>query len=83
MAHISLHLGLPLKGCGERAGETTQGFRALVLAEDPGLIPSTHRDAHNRLPLQFQRILSPLLVSSGTRIAHDAQTYGQAKHLFT
>lgn len=79
MAHISLHLGLPLKGCGE----TIQGFRALVLAEDPGLIPSTHRDAHNNLQLQFQGILPHLLVSSCTRIAHDAQTYGQAKHLFT
>jgi hypothetical protein len=33
----------------EGAGETAQWIRALALAEDLGLIPSTHMEAHNLL----------------------------------
>lgn len=83
MTYIYLHLGLPLKCCGEKPGEITQGFRALVLVEDPGLILSTHRNAHDHLRLQVQGAPPPILKTSGTRTAHGAQTYGQAKHLFT
>lgn len=41
-----------------RAGELDWQLSALVLAEDPGFIPST-RGAHSSLELQFQGDLTP------------------------
>jgi hypothetical protein len=43
-----------------------QRLRALAaLAEDPGLIPSTHMVAHNHFKLYFQGIWHPLLATPG------------------
>lgn len=55
-------------------GVLAQGSRALVsLAEDPGLIQSTHMALHNYLPL-------PFLVSTGPRHTRGIHPYTQAKH---
>jgi hypothetical protein len=44
-------------GWGRGVREMAQWLRALAaLAKDLGLVPSTHRVAHNHLILQFQRI---------------------------
>lgn len=39
-----------------RAGKVAQKLQTLVLAEDLGLAPGTHVEAHNQLSLQFQGI---------------------------
>ena len=54
------------------AGEMAQWLGALVLAEDLGLVPSTHTRLHDHLEVlevQLQEIVS-LLTSVGTRYAH-------------
>jgi hypothetical protein len=48
----------------------------VVLAEDLGSIPSTHKVAHNHLQLYFQGIQRCLLVSTnGTQTFMQANTY--------
>jgi hypothetical protein len=62
------------------AGEMARGLRALIaLAEDTGLIPSTHMMAHNHPELWFQRIQSSLLTSVDPRHKHAAQIYMETK----
>jgi hypothetical protein len=41
------------KKASQGAGEMAQRLRALVLAEDLGLIPNAHTVTHNYLYLQF------------------------------
>lgn len=56
-------------------------FKTLAaLAEDPDLVPSTHKVADNQLSLQFWWILSPLLASLDLWYAHGVHTYVQAKY---
>jgi len=51
----------------KRPGEMAQRLRALVLAKNPGSIPSTYVAAHDHPLLQFQGLQHPLLTSDGTR----------------
>ena len=54
--------------------------RLRASSDNPGSIPSTRVAALNHLQLQFQKTHRPLLTFAGSRHAHRAQTYMQAKN---
>lgn len=57
-------------------------LRALIaLSEDPGLIPSTHMVAHERLLIPIPGNPMPYSIPSSWILhEHGAKTYMQAKH---
>jgi hypothetical protein len=56
---------------GLGTGEMVWDLKAL--AENLGLVPSTHMVAHNHLSLQIQGVWCPLLASLSTRCTHAKQ----------
>lgn len=63
------------------AGEMVQ--KLSCHAEDLGLVPCIHTEAHNYLQLHFQEIQCPLLICAGTRHTHGRQIHMRAKHSYT
>lgn len=61
-----------LRKQGRDLRQAEQGQAAAALPEDPGVVPSIHKEAHSKLQLYFQ-----VMWSSGTRHAHGTYTHMQ------
>jgi hypothetical protein len=73
----------PYNRSNKKGGAMAQQLRTLaVLAEDPSLVDSTHRAAHNLLLLKFQEIHCCLLASTDIRYTYDKQTCRQNTHTY-